>query len=143
MRHFYLIQRQRTKSLLSGNHFNFFFFFLFKRCVPTLAGSKQAGRVQPRGLEPLSARERAEGCTGNDHGPMEASQRPVLPVQLLEPSAEGDKGNARSVEHLERERERGGAQHEQATRETLLRGHGERKEVQKTLKHTRDLETNI
>lgn len=64
--------------------------------------------MQPRGLEPLSARERAEGCTGNDHGPMEASQRPVLPVQLLEPSAEGDKGNARSVEHLEREREGGG-----------------------------------
>ena len=79
--------------------------------------------------------------------PMEASQRPVLPVQLLEPSAEADKENARSVEHLEREREgerererererKRGAEHEQATRETLLRGHVERKEVQKTLKHT-------
>ena len=77
--------------------------------------------------------------------PMEASQRPVLPVQLLEPSAEADKENARSVEHLEREREgererererEREAEHEQATRETLLRGHVERKEVQKTLKHT-------
>lgn len=37
---------------------------------PTV-GRRQAGRVQPGGLEPLSARERAEGHAGNDRGPME------------------------------------------------------------------------
>lgn len=31
------------------------------------------GRQRAEGLEPLSARERAEGCTGNDRGPMESS----------------------------------------------------------------------
>lgn len=67
------------------------------------AGRQQAGRVQPEGLEPLSARERAEGRTGNDCGPMEASQRPVPPVQLLQPSTEGNKENARSVERSEKD----------------------------------------
>lgn len=60
----------------------------------------KAGRVQPEGLEPLSARERAEGSTGNDCGPMEASQRPVLPAQLLQPRAERNKESARSVGRL-------------------------------------------
>lgn len=30
-------------------------------------------RQRAEGLESLSARERAEGCTGNDRGPMESS----------------------------------------------------------------------
>lgn len=59
--------------------------------------------MQPGGLAPLSARERTEGRTGNDRGPMEASQRPVPPVQLLQPSAAGNKESARSVEHSEKE----------------------------------------
>lgn len=58
--------------------------------------------MQPEGPEPLSARERAEGSTGNDCGPMEASQRPVPPVQLLQPSTEGNKESARSVMCLEK-----------------------------------------
>lgn len=62
------------------------------------------GTVQPEGLKPLSVRERAEGRTGNDRGPVEASQRPGLPAQLLQPSAEGNKESARSVERSEKEK---------------------------------------
>lgn len=31
------------------------------------------GRQRAEGLDSLSARERAEGCTGNDRGPMEST----------------------------------------------------------------------
>lgn len=31
------------------------------------------GRQRAEGLDSLSARERAEGCTGNDRGPMESA----------------------------------------------------------------------
>lgn len=66
----------------------------------TTALRQKTGRVQPEGLEPLSARERAEGRTGNDCGPMEASQRPEPPVQLLQHSAEGNKKSARINEGI-------------------------------------------
>lgn len=76
----------------------------FKVLFP-IAGRRRAGRHSAAGgLQPLSASERAEGRTGNDRGPVEASQRPTLPVHLLEPSTGGNKENARSVEHSEKQR---------------------------------------
>lgn len=87
-----------------------------------IAGRQWAGRHSAAGgLQPLSASERAEGRTGNDRGPVEASQRPTLPVHLLEPSAGGNKENARSVEHSEKQKGKRNRQ----------RDHMERKEVVK------------
>lgn len=61
--------------------------------------------------------------------PWKASQRPVPPVQLLQPSAEGNKESARSVEHSEKER--GNAQRGQHVER------GKKLKKRKTLRHTR------
>lgn len=76
----------------------------------------RAGRVQPRGLEPLSAREKGKGANrkwSRPHG----GRRPEPPFQLLQPSTEGNKESARSVERSEKERGRA----QRVTRETLSR----------------------
>lgn len=94
-----------------------------------LAGEGQAGRHSAAGgLQPLSASERAEGRTGNDRGPVEASQRPTLPVHLLEPSAGGNKENARSVEHSEKQRGERNRQRDHVERKEVVKKNTSRKQ---------------
>lgn len=67
--------------------------------------------MQPEGLEPLSARKGTEGRTGNDRGPYGGkSEASAASPAAATQDRGGNKENAKSVEHSEKERE---AQHKE------------------------------